>query len=142
MAGKREETSEQVAGGGVGSSLNIKGGGGGFRGGGGAAARMSARITVFATILNPNAGLGLQRSSARRQPVVQTQVLGVQTCSVGVLQRKRRTTGEKALAYRGKGGQNTAIACPALIRVKGGSLPSKRRGGGRGRNSSKLRIKF
>ena len=31
---------------------------------------------------------------------------------MGILQKKRRTTGKKALAYRGKGGQNTGI--PAL----------------------------
>ena len=38
---------------------------------------------------------------------------------MGILHKKRRTTEEKALAYRGKGGQNTGIAFPAfgLIRV-------------------------
>ena len=29
---------------------------------------------------------------------------------MGILQKKRRTTGNKALAYRGKGGQNTDTA--------------------------------
>ena len=33
---------------------------------------------------------------------------------MGILQKKRRTTGKKALAYRGKGGQNTGAAFPAL----------------------------
>ena len=33
---------------------------------------------------------------------------------MGILQKKRRTTGKKALAYRGKGGQNTETAFPAL----------------------------
>ena len=33
---------------------------------------------------------------------------------MGILQRKCRTTGEKALAYRGKAGQNTGTAFPAL----------------------------
>ena len=33
---------------------------------------------------------------------------------MAILQKKRRTTGKKALAYRGKGGQNTDIAFPAL----------------------------
>ena len=33
---------------------------------------------------------------------------------MGILQNKCRTTGEKALAYRGKGGQNTGTAFPAL----------------------------
>ena len=33
---------------------------------------------------------------------------------MGILQKKRRTTGKKALAYRGKGGQNTGTAFIAL----------------------------
>ena len=33
---------------------------------------------------------------------------------MGILQKKRRTTENKALAYRPKGGQNTDIACLAL----------------------------
>ena len=33
---------------------------------------------------------------------------------MGILQEKCRTTGKKALAYRGKGGQNTDIAFLAL----------------------------
>ena len=33
---------------------------------------------------------------------------------MGFLQKKCRTTGEKALAYRGKGGQNTDTAFLAL----------------------------
>ena len=33
----------------------------------------------------------------------------------------RRTTGKKALAYRGKGGQNTDIA---FLKVRGGSPPA------------------
>ena len=33
---------------------------------------------------------------------------------MGILQKKCRTTGKKALAYRGKGGQNTGTAFPAL----------------------------
>ena len=40
-----------------------------------------------------------------------------------VLQKKRRTTGEKALAYRVKGGQNTDTA---FLKVRRGSLPSKK----------------
>ena len=35
-------------------------------------------VTRYATTLNPKAGLGLQRWSARRQPVVQAQILVVQ----------------------------------------------------------------
>ena len=33
---------------------------------------------------------------------------------MGILQKKCRTTGKKALTYRGKDGQNTGIAFPAL----------------------------
>ena len=33
---------------------------------------------------------------------------------MGILQKKRRTTGKKALVYRGKGGQNTDTAFLAL----------------------------
>ena len=33
---------------------------------------------------------------------------------MGILQKKCRTTGKKALAYRGKGGQNTDTAFLAL----------------------------
>ena len=33
---------------------------------------------------------------------------------MAILQKKSRTTGKKALAYRGKGGQNTGTAFPAL----------------------------
>ena len=33
---------------------------------------------------------------------------------MGILQKKRRTTGKKALAYRGKGGQNTGTVFFAL----------------------------
>ena len=33
---------------------------------------------------------------------------------MGNLQKKRRTTGKKPLAYRGKSGQNTGTAFPAL----------------------------
>ena len=33
---------------------------------------------------------------------------------MGILQKKRCTTGKKALAYRAKGGQNTDTAFPAL----------------------------
>ena len=33
---------------------------------------------------------------------------------MGILQKKRHTTGKKALAYRAKGGQNTDIAFLAL----------------------------
>ena len=33
---------------------------------------------------------------------------------MGILQKKCRTTGKKALAYGGKGGQNTGMAFPAL----------------------------
>ena len=33
---------------------------------------------------------------------------------MGILQKKCRTTGKKALAYRRKGGQNTGTAFPAL----------------------------
>ena len=33
---------------------------------------------------------------------------------MGILQKKRRTTGKKGLAYRGKGGQNTDSAFLAL----------------------------
>ena len=33
---------------------------------------------------------------------------------MGILQKKCRTTEEKALAYRGKGGQNTGTAFSAL----------------------------
>ena len=35
-------------------------------------------VTRYAPTLNPNAGFGVQRQSARRQPVVQTQILVVQ----------------------------------------------------------------
>ena len=67
-------------------------------------------LTRYATTLNPKAGPGLQRQSAGRQPVVQAQVLVV----VGIFQKKCRTTGKKALAYRGKGGQNTESGFLAL----------------------------
>ena len=45
---------------------------------------------------------------------------------MGIPQEKRPTTAKKALAYKGKGAQNTVTAFLAL-RVRGGSLPSKRR---------------
>ena len=54
--------------------------------------------------------------SARRQRVVQTQILVdyYRACCVGILQTERRTTAKKVLAYRGKGGQNTDTAFLAL----------------------------
>ena len=61
---------------------------------------------------------------------------------MGILQKKCRTTGKKALAYRGKGCQNTDTAflalrkrlpkyryCFSCLKVRGGALPSKCRGG-------------
>ena len=72
-------------------------------------------ITRYATTLNPKAGLVLQRQSARRQPVVQAQILVVQGLLCGNSSEKVcRTTGKKALAYRGKGGQHTGTGFPAL----------------------------
>ena len=53
-------------------------------------------VTRYPTTLNPKAGPGLQRQSARRQPVVQTQILVAQ----GLL---RGSSSEKAPYYRGKG---------------------------------------
>ena len=45
---------------------------------------------------------------------------------MGNLQKQRRTTGKKALAYRGKSGQNTGndFSC---LGVRGGSLPTNKR---------------
>ena len=45
---------------------------------------------------------------------------------MGILQKKRRTTGKKALAYRGKGGQKYRY-CFSCLRVRGGSLLSNLR---------------
>ena len=53
-------------------------------------------VTRDATTLNPKAGLGLQRWSARRQPVVQAQILVVQGLLCG-------NSSEKAPYYREKG---------------------------------------
>ena len=43
---------------------------------------------------------------------------------MGILQKKRRTTGKKALAYRGKGWPKYRY-CFSCLKVKGGSRPSK-----------------
>ena len=71
-------------------------------------------FTRYATTLNPKAGLGLQRQSARRQPVVQAQIVVVQGLLSGNSSEKAPYYREKALAYRGKGGQNTDTAFLAL----------------------------
>ena len=73
-------------------------------------------ITRCTTTLSPKAGLGLQRSSARRQPIVQTQILVVQglLCGHSSLTEKGPYYREKGWAYRGKGGQNIGAAFPAL----------------------------
>ena len=70
--------------------------------------------------------VGLQRWSARRQPVVQAPILVVQGLLCGNSSEKvRHTTGKKALAYRGKGDQKKYRYCLSCLKVRGGSLPSK-----------------
>ena len=44
---------------------------------------------------------------------------------MGILQKKRRTTGKKALAYRSEGGPKYRYSFSCL-KVKGGSRPSKK----------------
>ena len=46
---------------------------------------------------------------------------------MGILQKKCRTTEERALAHRGKGGQNTGTAFPALFKAlsEGGLTKSR-----------------
>ena len=74
-----------------------------------------SKLTGYATTLNPNAGLGLQRWSAKRQPVVQTQILVLRRLLCGNSSEKAPYyRGKKALACRGKGGQNTDSAFLAL----------------------------
>ena len=57
---------------------------------------MWGRADRNATTLNPKAGPGLQRYSARRQPVVQAQILVVQGLICG-------NSSEKVPYYRAKG---------------------------------------
>ena len=71
-------------------------------------------FTRYATTLNPKAGLGLERQVARRQPVVQAQILVVQGSLCGNSSEKLPYYREKALAYRGKSRQNTNTAFLAL----------------------------
>ena len=54
------------------------------------------KVTRYTTTLNPKAGLGLQRYSARRQPVLQAQILVVQGLLCG-------NSSEKVPYYREKG---------------------------------------
>ena len=70
------------------------------------------RLTRCATTLNPKAGVGWTTGVECQTPARSTGPY--RACSVGILQKKCRTTGKKALAYRGKGGQNTGTAFPAL----------------------------
>ena len=72
------------------------------------------KITRYATTINPKAGLGLQRQSARRQPVVQTQILVVQGLLCGNSSEKAPYYREKGPGVQGKGGQNTDTAFLAL----------------------------
>ena len=76
-----------------------------------------SEFTRYATTLNFKAGLDCRGIVNPRQ--------GLDYKSVGILQQKRCTTGKKALAYRGNGGQNTDTAFLALREIRGGSLPSK-----------------
>ena len=115
----REEESEARARRGVGLRLlNVERrkepvGRGGGRGGQGADS-VCVCVTRYTTTLNPKAGLGLQRWSVRRQPVVQAQILVVQGLLCGNSSEKMPYYRKKALAYRGKGGQNTGNAFLAL----------------------------
>ena len=58
--------------------------------------------------------LQFYKSQDAQPPLTPRQRLDYRACSVGILQKKCRTTGKKALAYRAKGGQNTDTAFLAL----------------------------
>ena len=57
--------------------------------------------------LTPRQGLDYRGGVPDASPSYKPKFLQYRACSAGILQKKRRTTGKKALAYRGKGGQNT-----------------------------------
>ena len=63
--------------------------------------------------LTPRQGLDYRGRVPDASPY-KPKFLQYRPCSVRILQKKRRTTGKKALAYRGKGGQNTGTAFLAL----------------------------
>ena len=75
---------------------------------------LDSSITRYAPILNPKAGLGLQRQSARRQPVVQTQILVVQGLLCGHSSEKVPHYKGKGAGVQEKGGQNTDTPFLAL----------------------------
>ena len=79
------------------------------------------RLIRCTTTLNPKAGLGLQRWSARHQPVVQAQILVVQGLLCG-------NSSEKVPYYRekGPGVQGERVAKIRILKVRGGSLPSNK----------------
>ena len=81
-------------------------------------------LTRYTTSLNPKAGLGLQRQSARRQPVVQAQILVVQGLLCGSSSEKVPYYRAKGLGVQGKRWQNYRY-CFSCLKVRGGALPSK-----------------
>ena len=81
-------------------------------------------VTRYATTLNPKAGLGLQRQSARRQPVVQTQIFVVQGLLCGNSSGKAPYYKEKGPGVQGKRWPKYRY-CFSCLKVRGGSLPSK-----------------
>ena len=76
--------------------------------------RKEVGVTSYATTPNPKAGVGVQRQSAGRQPVVQAQIPVVQDLLCGNDTQKVPYYRKKAPAYREKSGQNTGTDFLAL----------------------------
>ena len=85
------------------------------------------RITRYATTLNPKARPGLQRQSARRQPVVQAQTAVVQGLLCGNSSEKVPYYREKGPGVQGKRWPKFRYSLSCL-KVRGVSPPSNRKG--------------
>ena len=85
------------------------------------------KITRYATTLNPKAEPGLQRWrwSARRQPVVQAQILVVQDLLCGNSSEKGPYYREKGPGVQGKRWPKYRY-CFSCLKVRGGSPPSNK----------------
>ena len=79
---------------------------------------LTQHVTSYATTPNPKAGVGVQRSSAGRQPVVQAQIPVVQDLLCGNDTQKVPYYRKKAPAYRGKSGQNSETGRIRFRRVR------------------------
>ena len=64
--------------------------------------------------LTPRQGLDYRGRVPDASPQYKPKFLQHRACTAGILQKKCRTTGKKALAYRGNGGQNADTAFLAL----------------------------